>query len=98
MLVFNDVFFHDKDKESSWNAPKPCGGYYKVYKRSLILFDPLGNRIGTVGNDVLTKVKQNKDGYDIPEIIPDYKDNQSEQKESEIAAAMSLIAAKAKKK
>ena len=99
MLTFNGCYFHDKDKESSWDAPVPCSGTYKVNRHTISLFDSLGNKIGVIANGVLSRATRMADGkwwygYMNPVGIPEYTSSQYRQKMSEIDAAMALLGKK----
>ena len=80
MIKLNNVKFAENDNEftdSLFQAGGTCSGYYKVYKRRIVLMDKDKNRIGVIVNNVLGKATKQDNGkywysYATPEIIGDY--------------------------
>ncbi len=52
-------FYHEREKESSWDSPEPCSGTYVENKNSITLYDIAGNKIGNLGKASIEMWKTN---------------------------------------
>jgi len=95
VLAFNGCYFHNK-KDSSWVFPEPCSGSYKVNKRTVVLYNIAGQKIGVIANNVMCRATRLEDGkwfytYTTPKGIPEYEKSQWAQEREEVAVAMGLL-------
>jgi hypothetical protein len=80
MITLNGVKFALNDKEftdSLFEKDGTCAGYYRPYKRQIILMDMQKNRIGVICNRVVGKADKMENGkywysYMRPTILGDW--------------------------
>ena len=80
MIKLNNIKFAINETEfinSLFETDGTCHGYYRVYKRRIVLMDKDKNRIGVIVNNVLGKATKQDNGkywysYATPELIGDY--------------------------